>query len=387
MANTVSSLFRTALEPEERTDRVIAERWDATFALCEGRLGEADLDRLEANVPLQESGRCSAGEMVLSRANKSVRLFEYVADRLAAGEQPDRRELMRIGYLMRTTAVYGNGKFGLCDFPKLFGQQVFNAPFQAEMLTVYMIRKFSFDLVEHVARARNPEGAAPFDASLKRLLGIGNATGLGMAPFLIKHPILINNWLCARETALARVRAISHADADRKARFLALLDRAIRHVGEWNVDDVRQQERIVALRRELAGVRASLDRPGALDGERPWNDLFEEAERNWSLEGQEMMVSLLLETWAERITDLERTMATSDIEATAPAMRLSELKEIIERDYQWALAIDFSDPRLGALLLVLFGRKGRTAARAAPRGTRRGMRNAPRFRTGSACPS
>lgn len=336
--------FSHRLEPEERTDRVIAERWDATFALCEGRLSDAELDRLEANVPLQERGRCSAGELVLSRANKSVRLFEYVADRLAAGEQPDALELMRIGYLMRTTAVYGNGKFGLCDFPKLFGQDVFNAPFQAEMLTVYMIRNFSFDLVEHVARARNPQGAVPFDATRKRLLGIGNATGLGMAPFLIKHPILIHHWLCARETALARVRATARPDADRKARFIALLDRAIRHVGEWNVEDDRQQARIVTLRRELDDLRSGIEGSGALDDERPWNRLYEDAEARWSLEGQEMMVSLLLETNADRITDLEHTLATGDIEATAPAMQLSELKEIVERNYQWALEIDFSDP-------------------------------------------
>ena len=57
---------------------MIAERWDATFTLHDGPVDEADLDRLEHNVPLQEAGRCSAEELVLSRANKSVRLFDYV---------------------------------------------------------------------------------------------------------------------------------------------------------------------------------------------------------------------------------------------------------------------------------------------------------------------
>ena len=108
--------FSHHLDPEDRTDRVIAERWDATFTLVDGAVDAADLDRLEANIPLQEAGRCSASELVLSRANKSVRLFNYVAECLAEGNQPDMAELSPVGYLMRTTAVYGNGKFGAGRF-------------------------------------------------------------------------------------------------------------------------------------------------------------------------------------------------------------------------------------------------------------------------------
>ena len=107
--------FAHHLESEERTDRVIAERWDATFALMDGDPSELDLKRLAANVPLQEAGRCSERELVLSRANKSVRLFEHVVDRLAEGSQPDAEQIEAVGYLMRTTAVYGNGKFGTAD--------------------------------------------------------------------------------------------------------------------------------------------------------------------------------------------------------------------------------------------------------------------------------
>jgi hypothetical protein len=75
--------FAHHLEPEERTDRVIAERWDTTFTLMNGDPSEADLKRLAANVPLQEAGRCSERELVLFRANKSVRLFEHVVERPA----------------------------------------------------------------------------------------------------------------------------------------------------------------------------------------------------------------------------------------------------------------------------------------------------------------
>ena len=82
--------FTHHLQAEQRTDRVIAERWDATFVLMDGEANAAHLDRLQANVPRQEAGRLSARELILSRANKSLRLFDHVVEQLALGKQPDR---------------------------------------------------------------------------------------------------------------------------------------------------------------------------------------------------------------------------------------------------------------------------------------------------------
>ena len=69
--------------------------------------------RSTAFVPL--SIRFTAREITLSRANRSVRLFDRVVCCLASGRQPEASDLDSVGYLMRTTAVYGNGKFGLAD--------------------------------------------------------------------------------------------------------------------------------------------------------------------------------------------------------------------------------------------------------------------------------
>ena len=104
--------FAHELDDSLRSDRVIAEAWDATFTLCDGEVDRAQIDRLSANVPKQEAGRISGRELVLSRANKSVRLFSHVVDSLAAGRQPDIQMIDQVGYLFRTTAVYGAGKFG-----------------------------------------------------------------------------------------------------------------------------------------------------------------------------------------------------------------------------------------------------------------------------------
>ena len=61
--------FAHDLPAEQRSDRVIAEAWDATFTLHDGVISQADIARLAANVPRQEAGRISGQEFVLSRAN------------------------------------------------------------------------------------------------------------------------------------------------------------------------------------------------------------------------------------------------------------------------------------------------------------------------------
>ena len=206
--------FAHDLPPEMRTDRVIATAWDATFALFDGTPSAADLRRLEANVPLQEAGRVTGSELTLSRANRSVRLFQHVVERLAAGNQPEPMDVDAVGYLMRTTAVYGSGKFGAADRDLIADRPEMAAPFQAEMLTVWLIRAFTVDLVEHLAAARGGAKAVRLDETIKRRLGVGNSTGLGMAPFLVRRPALIDRWMQAREAALARVRALPAATSD-----------------------------------------------------------------------------------------------------------------------------------------------------------------------------
>ena len=72
--------FANEIKDEERSDRVIATKWDAAFTLYDGIPTDQDIDRLANEVPKQEVGRLSYKELTLSRANKSLRLFNYVVD-------------------------------------------------------------------------------------------------------------------------------------------------------------------------------------------------------------------------------------------------------------------------------------------------------------------
>ena len=336
--------FAHDLAPEARSDRVIATAWDATFALFDGIPTPADLDRLAANVPLQEAGRVSPRELSLSRANRSVRLFDHVVDRLAAGAQPDAAMLLEIGYLMRTTAVYGSGKFGAADRAVIAKRAELSAPFQAEMLSVWLTRAFTVDLVEHLARMRGGDRAARLAPDLKRGLGVGNSTGLGMAPFLVHHPVLLNNWMLAREEALARVRAQNHVGAAEYAGFQAALQAAQDNAGRWSSAHPIQQGKLAGLRDSLKQIKDHIAQEWDRNTPHPWDALWRWGQDSLPLEGQESLLAAMLEPHGALIDERGDCMDANEDRhfAINGAMRVAELRAILQTHYTWALDVDYS---------------------------------------------
>jgi hypothetical protein len=341
--------FGHDLDPAHRTDRVIAEAWDATFALFDGEPSPADIERLSANVPKQEAGRYRASELVLLRANRSVRLFDQVVAALAAGRQPDAGEIAKVGYLMRTTAVYGNGKFGIADRDRISGRPEFAGPFRAEMLAVWLVRLFCTDLVQEMAHIKSPATAVALDRRLRRRLGIGNSTGLGLGPFVVNHPALFHRWILARETALARVRGLELSSAATQERFGQLLARARAAVSSWITADRRQAARIADLARDLQQLASTVD-TGRLESPRPWDGLYRWAEQTLSLEGQELLVSLLLEIHGDLVDDLADSMAEDEEKCFAIDGRMTAgaLLDLLRRNYAWALGTDYRQPGANA---------------------------------------
>jgi hypothetical protein len=327
----------TDLPDSARTDRVIATAWDTAYVLYDGIPDAAEIARIVRDAPQQEAARFSARDLVLSRANKSVRLFSHVIDRLRAGMQPDAALVRATGYLMRTTAVYGNGKFGIADRARIADRPGLSGPFMAEMLTVWLIRGFTHDLAEHL-------GGAPLDRRLKRHLGIGNATGLGMAPFLVSHPLLLDAWMQVRETALARVRATRELEPDRIARLQELADRVARHLAEWSVADPAAQADILRLRRGWEAFRErltgrALSEPGAAD------TLYRAAQGTGM---QELVTAFLIEPFGDLVDGLTDCMATPFAPRLDPAMPMGDLRAALVRDWDWATGIDFDSPAQSA---------------------------------------
>ena len=339
-------VFSHYLDPECRNDRVIADKWDLTMALCEGTIDSDQLSFLQNNVPKQEAGRVDSRVLVLSRANRSARTFEYVVDELSNGRQPNIDVIAEVGYLYRTTAAYGSGKLGMADWEKVWTKhRDFARPFAAEMFTCYLLRHFSIKQAEFLASKRNPQSAVEIEEDLKRYIGIGNSTGLGMAPFLINHPLLINQWIEMRETALARVvkqseLGITAGIVDQLAESVS---RVIKHLGEIITEDERQSQVNTKVGEELHMLRLWLvDQRSDLSNHVSWEALTQFAEDNWHVETQEVINTLLIELYPELVDDLEERMWVDESYEIVPEMSVADFIILTETKYDWALSIDFS---------------------------------------------
>lgn len=339
-------VFSHYLEPERRNDRVIADQWDLTMALCEGIVDPDQLSFLQKNVPKQEAGRVDSRVLVLSRANRSARTFEYVVDELSHGRQPNIDVIAEVGYLYRTTAAYGSGKLGMADWEKVWTKhRDFARPFAAEMFTCYLLRHFSMKQAEFLASKRDPESAVEIELDLKRYIGIGNSTGLGMAPFLINHPLLINQWIEMRETALARVIKQSKLGiaADAIEELDRSVSRVITHLSEIVTEDERQNRINSRVGEELQFLRMwLLEHRDDLVDHLSWESLSQYGENKWHIETQEVINTLLIELYPELVDDLEERMWVDESYDVIPEMTVADFKTVIEEKYDWALSIDFS---------------------------------------------
>ncbi|SMF78021.1 hypothetical protein [Candidatus Pelagibacter sp. HIMB1321] len=335
--------FANKISDNERSDRVIATKWDAAFTLHDGIPSKEDIERLKNEVPKQEVGRLSYKELTLSRANKSVRVFNHVVDSLSKGQQPDLDLLTKVGYLYRTTAVYGSGKFGLADRIRLKNREEINGPFRLEMMLVYLVRQFTFDQVNHVAKFKNPKTAVKLDKNICKNLGIGNSTGLGMAPFIVNHPTLLNNWIMSREIALKEIREIKEASNQEIKIFKESLISSIKNITSWNTDSEYQQKKINSLLKNVQKFLNFIEKEFNFEIDYPFNEIYLWLEQNACEECIEYVVSMMLEPFDRIIKPLISKMSSDEDQYfTIPTHRtVEDLRNIIENRYPDILKINF----------------------------------------------
>jgi hypothetical protein len=337
-------VFCHQINDDERSDRVIAEKWDMTFSLFLGIPSKEEFDEMSKNLKIQELGRHLPKQLTLSRANKSLRVFNSVLNNLSEGKQPDKKMINNIGYLVRTTAVYGNGKFGIADYLPETNDNPLNKPFQAEMLTVYLIRYFSIELVNYLAKEKGKDKSITLSNEISKHIGVGNATGLGMAPFLINHQKLIHKWIQARETAISRVLSIKKLSTYNQTKIFNLIERAYLYTTQWNVDDVIQFKRINVLRKELKDISNNKSLNDLLNNDYPLQNVYLHFVNKISIETQEILNSIFIEPFPELLDDLTYEMGADEQNTVAIGYEVNELIKIIKDKYSWALKIDIKNP-------------------------------------------
>ena len=339
--------FANKIHDDERSDRVIATKWDAAFTLHDGIPLKEDIERLRNEVPKQEVGRLSYKELTLSRANKSVRIFDHVVQCLSNGKQPNLDLLEKVGYLYRTTAVYGSGKFGLADRFRIKNREEINGPFRLEMMLVYLVRQFTFDQVNHVSKNKNPKKAIKLDPKICKNLGIGNSTGLGMAPFIVNHPTLLNNWILCRETALKKIREIKTVKTKDSNLFKSCVRNSIRNITSWNTESSYQLKKIKLLLKDVRKFIYFLENQFSFEEDYAFNKIYLWLEKETCEECIEYVVSIMMEPYSKIVEPLIKKMSSDEEKYfDIPSERsVEDLICILKKKYSNILSINFKEKK------------------------------------------
>ena len=333
-----------------RTGRIIGRAWDMMGTLNEGPATDADIEHARIELPKLYTGRATPNALIWCRSNRSMRVFDQTLAALAEGRQPDISTLSEVCYLMRNTGLDGNGTFGTRSFPSLGKDHPLGGPLQAQLLTAYLMREYSCDLVEHLARLQS-ESAAKLDPAIRRFLGVGNGSALGLIFFVHKHPRLIDALLCAREKAIAAARCLAvSADDVLVGQLLDLVRRAITFRAQDKMvyeaftssEEVAADLRVVV--KELDAYRDS----GRIAGEAtryPFDALARNLEDVLSPEAYETYLSLLIELVPDVVDDALPAIDAPDEYTVDAAQPVEDLLAFIRDEYDWALETDMSGPQ------------------------------------------
>ena len=142
------------------------------------------------------------------------------------------------------------------------------------MMLVYLVRQFTFDQVNHIAKFKNPKNAVNLDLKICKNLGIGNSTGLGMAPFIVNHPTLLNNWIMNREIALKKIREIKKVDFNEFEVFKKSLKNSIKNITTWNTESEYQLKKINYLLKDIQKFLKFIETDFNFQIDYPFNEIY-----------------------------------------------------------------------------------------------------------------
>lgn len=326
-----------------RSDGAVRDMLGAIF------LGEPSEERLEREYRTLETRdvdtmRTDSDVAGWTPASRSARSFDYAVDALCAGRQPDPAVLARgAGYLLRNGGFLGSGRHGTLSFEGYPADHPLKHPYFADLFGLYLVRQVSFDLVDAIAAARNPNAARLAD-HVARPIGVGNSSGQGMCVALQRWPHWLSTWMIVKELAVAFATTTPiGADPRRADRVRALLDRAARfgrsvslHCEDFVVPQTAIADNLVRFSRALG--EAAQSGPSDLT----WGGLIAKACAGFDLESVEQILSILVETFpdfADAAAGYLPIGASRDRDI-APEMAVGGVRALLRANYSWALTLD-----------------------------------------------
>ncbi len=316
--------------PEEfRTGRLSESRFDGMGILVDGPLNADRIDLEMMEIQRRSAGRGSHDSLGWTLCSRSSRTFSPVVDALAAGRQPAPDAVVAGGYLLRNNGYYGNGRHGTRPWTSLPPGHPLDQPYFPEMISLYLWREFGFDLVDEIARQQGAD-AVPLSPSVKRYLGVGNATGQGMSTFLAKWPHWMHGWNDIREEA-EELAIRQRPSADDRGRLDRLLDRLVLTLEVAYSDGIFVDPNVL-----VTDIKQFQSHLGKVPSD-SWAQLIEWASEALHPEAVTYLRAALTEVYGELIDPLAARYRGAMLDALVvpPAATIADLVNALDRNYAW----------------------------------------------------
>jgi hypothetical protein len=164
-----------------------------------------------------------------------------------------------------------------------------------------------------------------------------------MAPFIVNHPTLLNNWILSRETALKKIREIKVVENEDSELFKDCVKKSLKNITSWNTDSEYQQKKIRLLLKDVESFISYIENDFNFKTEHPFNAIYIWLEQNVCEECIEYIVSIMMEPYSNITEPLVSNMSSDeDKYFDIPTNRtVQELLNIIEARYPNILEINF----------------------------------------------
>ena len=148
--------------------------------------------------------------------------------------------------------------------------------------------------------------------------------------------------MVAREEAIARVRSLADASGEAISDFKHHFALAKLNLSQWHSEHPIQIKKLEQLNADLKKMSTYIETESLVENH-PWDRFYLWAEKNLSLEGQEQLVSLILEPYGELVDDLSQCMDADEHLSffIDGSMSIGRLLEIIEAQCEWAIRVDY----------------------------------------------
>ena len=158
-----------------------------------------------------------------------------------------------------------------------------------------------------------------------------------MAPFIVNHPTLLNNWILCRETALKKIREIRKVEAKDSNLFKDCVRNSIKNITSWNTDSEYQLTKIKNLLKDLKKFVNFVENEFDFKKDYPFNEIYLWLEKEACEECIEYIVSIMMEPYDEIVNPLIKEMSSEEEKYfNIPTHRtVEELRLILEKIPQY----------------------------------------------------